>query len=244
MPHAEQVAAIRAFGAALAQVPPPQQSVLIADQFCRTFPEMDVTPAIPLEQLQEWAAPATKCVVPNLPPLPSTDGSGNANVGYRFEVTARNQIGTSPGGTNPTPMLSVVGVPGVLDPVYPRVWFPYWDPSSTTRPSKPIIDISTTAGGPAITVDIPGYVSVPMGHLRVSNDAGNPIGITGGVVAARFETTDVRDPLPFGYVPSLVMQRTVRLVATAGNITSTAIVRINSDTSYGVVRWVTGPRRS
>ena len=59
------------------------------------------------------------------------------------------------------------------------------------------------------------------------------------MVAGRFLINDSRTLLPYGYAPSVIMQRTVEVSATAGNITSTARVKINSDTSYGILRWVT-----
>lgn len=234
-----EVLASQSFVEALA--PPAPVTVLIADQLCGTTSHMGVPGSGASDELQEWTPPATKCVLKNLPPLPATDGAGNQNIGYIIQVTAHNLINDSTATPLASPVMSITGTPGTLDPTYVRAWFPYWDPSSSTRPSKPVIDISaTTSGGAAVTVDIPGYVAVPMGHIRINDSIGDPIKMTGGVLAGVLDTHfPTGSSLPFGYVPSLVMQRTVRLTATAGNVTSTAIVKINSDTSYGVTRWVT-----
>ena len=78
-----------------------------------------------------------------------------------------------------------------------------------------------------------------MGRITIDNSDGDPVSFTGGVVAARMVGDDSRSPLPYGYVPSVIMQRTIRLTATAGNVRSNAIVKVNSDTSYGILRWVT-----
>jgi hypothetical protein len=179
----------------------------------------------------EWTPPPTQCVIPDLPPLPATGGDGNPNVGYRVKVTARTSAGSSAPATFEPPFMSVPGSPASLDPdPATRVWFP--------RVSTPIIDINT-AGAGTTRIDIPGYVSVPMGRIRIANGSGDDVAIVGGIAAGRFDVSDSRSSLPYGYVPSVIMQRTVELTATAGNIQSTARVKINSDTSYGIVRWVT-----
>lgn len=198
------------------------------DARCSTEPRMGRTPE---DVGLEWTPPQTQCVIPNLPPLPAVDGDGFENVGYRVKATASTAVGSSPAAVTDAPFMAVTGTPGPLDELPPeRAWFPY---SNTS-----IIDIDTSGSGTTV-VDIPGYVSVPMGSLAVDNLAGDEVSITGGIVAGRFDVVDSRSPKPYGYVPSVIMQRTIRLTARAGNIESDALVRINSDTSYGIVRWVT-----
>lgn len=200
----------------------------LADMRCSTEPRMGRTPE---DAGLEWTPPPTQCVIPNLPPLPATDSNGWDNVGYRVKVTARTPVGSSAPASFEPPFMSPVGTPGSLDPLPPeRVWFPYYNTS--------IIDIDAAGGGNTV-VDIPGYVSVPMGRITIDNPGGDDVSVIGGVAAGRFVVSDSRSPMPYGYVPSVVMQRTVRLTATAGNVESTATVKVNSDTSYGIVRWVT-----
>ena len=167
---------------------------------------------------KEWMA-QTQCVIENLPPL----GTGEE---YRVKVTAINAVAT----TDASVTVSSITGPGTLDEPTDRVWFPYYEQS--------IIDIDASGAG-STTVEIPGYISVPMGRLTIDNPSGDPISFTGGAVAGRIAINDSRASLPMGYVPSVIMQRTVDLTATSGNITSTARVKINSDTSYGILRWVT-----
>lgn len=174
----------------------------------------------PGDEHLEWTA-MTECLIDPLPPLP-------AGSSYRVEVTAISATGA-------TASSSVFAAPtgsGVPTDIPERVWFPFYDSS--------IISIDASGGGGDQTVvEIPGYVSVPMGRVSISNPGGDAIRLTGGLLAGRIVITDPRDPLPMGYVPSVVMQRTVELTATAGNIESVARVKINSDTSYGVLRWIT-----
>jgi hypothetical protein len=220
-------------GFAPAQVPTIEQEELLSGIGCASVPRVGAA-GTPDEHV-EWTPPDTKCVIADLPPLPATDGSGYENVGYLVRVVAHSTVAsttlTSTPGVLPAPVMAVTGSPGTFDAVAERVWFPYYESS--------IIEVNAS-GGSAMTLDIPGYVSVPMGRITIDNTNGDSIRMTGGVVAGRLVTdSDPRQPLPFGYVPSVIMQRTVRLVATAGNVTSTAIVKINSDTSYGIQRWVT-----
>lgn len=205
-----------------------EELVEVAEAKCSTVARMEKVPA---DVGREWTPPPTECVLSDLPDLPATDANGWDNVGYRVKVTARNAAGTSTPGTFEPPFMSIPGVPATLSPVPPeRVWFPYYDTS--------IISIDASGGGSTV-VDIPGFVSVPMGRITISNPNGESIGFAGGVTAGRIVIDDARATLPFGYVPSVVMQREVLITATAGNITSKATVKVNSDTSYGILRWIT-----
>lgn len=200
----------------------------VDDMRCSTTPRLGWEPS---DAAIEWTPSPTQCVLPSLPGLPSTDAEGWTNVGYRVKVTARTQLGSSGQGSSAPPFLALTGSPVTPDPAPPeRVWFPY--------SSQPILSIDASGGGNTV-VDIPGYVSVPMSRIAVSNPAGDEVRMSGGIAVGRFHVDDPRASLPYGYVPSVVMQRTVRLTATAGNVRSTATVRINSDTSYGIERWVT-----
>ncbi len=174
----------------------------------------------PGDENLEWTV-MTECIIDPLPALPS--GSS-----YRVEVTAISATGATASSTT---FASPTGA-GVPTDIPERVWFPEHQSS--------IISIDASGGGGDQTVvEIPGYVSVPMGQIDLSNPNGDAIRLTGGLLAGRILVDDPRSPLPLGYVPSVVMQRTVELTATAGNIESVARVKINSDTSYGVLRWIT-----
>ena len=100
-------------------------------------------------------------------------------------------------------------------------------------------------------IDIPGYIAVPQGIVRVNNPHGlgtsdNPVSLTGGIVAAAFRVIDDRAvegelTVPIGLV-NPVVQRTFRITSTtsSGNpkITSTAIVQINQNGAYAINSWV------
>lgn len=165
----------------------------------------------------EWT-PITECAIDTLPPLGAADE-------YRVEVKAVNATGVttvSDTFSGPSGSATLTEVPG-------RLWYPYTP--------APIISIDVNDA--STVVDVPGYVAVPMGRFSVDNPNGAPITLSGGVVAGTFSVNDPRPTATFGFEPSVVMQRTIRLVTTVGNITSTAVVKINSDTNYGVSRWVT-----
>ncbi len=72
------------------------------------------------------------------------------------------------------------------------------------------------------------------------------MGITGGLVAGTFSVNDAREDLavagslPIGFKNDIVLQRQVRLVSRAGNVTSVAIVKVNEDgAAYALSAWVT-----
>ena len=91
------------------------------------------------------------------------------NLGYRISVTARSTAGATSSAGELTPLfMSVTGAPGTLEPTFERVWYPYYNTS--------IIDVNTSGAGQT-TLDIPGYVSVPMGRITINNAAGDPIRI-------------------------------------------------------------------
>ena len=158
--------------------------------------------------------------------------------GYRFDVMALNEVGPSVPASNSTPYpLRFDGGGLGLLPDPPRVVEP-WIP-------EPIIDIDAS-GAAAVERAIAGYVATPMGRIEVTNPTGFDIKVNGGVMAGTFAVADSRDTgsagsLPMGFKNDIVLQRKVRIVSQAGNVTSIAIVEVNEDgAGYGVNTWVVG----
>ena len=176
------------------------------------------------------------CQITGLPDLPPVDGV-ETNLGYRFDVLATNSVGSSEVGSTVEPYpLAFDGGGDPLDPAPVRVVEP-WVPT-------PIIEINA-AGSPRVEVDIPGYVSVPMGRISVTNPDSDPVEIRGGVLTGTFDVTDGRavpgdaDTVPIGFENDFVLQRKIQIVATARNMTATAVVQINEDgANYAINSWV------
>jgi hypothetical protein len=147
-------------------------------------------------------------------------------------------IGFSGPGSTPEPLVLGFNGSGVaLTPPAPRIVEP-WLP-------VPIIEIVASNGAVDASVAIAGYVAVPMGRIAVTNPDGDDISIKGGVSAGTFDVVDgravagVAGSLPFGFKNDIVLQRKVRIVATARQITATAIVQVNEDgANYSVNSWV------
>lgn len=158
--------------------------------------------------------------------------------GYRFDVTAVNEVGASLPGSNgaPLPLAFDGGGVGLLPPPVRIVepWIPV-----------PVIDIDVS-GASAVEVGIAGYVATPMGRIHVENPNGYDVRINGGVMSGTFDVSDSRDTgvagsLPIGFKNDIVLQRKVRIVSRAKNVTSTAIVEVNEDgAGYAVNSWVVG----
>ena len=175
------------------------------------------TPGEPLANVCEIA-------VPDLVPGDATSG----NVGYRFDVSATNSIGSSAApGSNPEPLPLAFNGSGIaLPPPAPRIVEP-WRP-------VPIIEIVAGNGNADVEVSIAGYVAVPMGRIAITNPDGDAIKINGGVLAGTFDVDDARSvggpgSLPIGFKNDIVLQRKVRIVATARQITAIAVVQVNED---------------
>ncbi len=208
-------------------------------------PPVDPDPAVeapPVEvgncstSATSWEPAELSCVIGGLADLTQPE-----DVGYRFSVTATNALGDSteiladPSGG---PVLSFDG--GGTDPVptpLVRIVEP-WVP-------LPIVDVRATNDVPT-TVSIAGHVAVPMGRLSIDNPFGRNIKMNGGLVAGTFGVADSREnlavsgSLPLGFKNDIVLQREVRLVSVAGNMTSVAIAKINEDgAAFALSAWVT-----
>jgi hypothetical protein len=112
------------------------------------------------------------------------------------------------------------------------------------RPT-PVVEIRTQNTKVDASVAIAGYVVVPMGRVAITNPDGDNVSINGGLLAGTFDVADARavvgvaDSLPFGFKNDIVLQRKVRIVATARNITAVAVVQLNEDgAQYRVNSWV------
>jgi hypothetical protein len=111
----------------------------------------------------------------------------------------------------------------------------------------PVVSIVAGNGDTTdVEVAIAGYVAVPMGRVAINNDDGDDISIKGGIMAGTFDVVDSRAPdpsppdsLPIGFKNDIVLQRKVRITATARNITAIAIVQVNEDgAAYRINSWV------
>jgi hypothetical protein len=172
--------------------------------------------------------------LPDLAPGDATSG----NVGYRFDVAADNAVGTSAPGSNVAPLpLGFNGTGVGLTPTPARIVEP-WRPT-------PVVEIRTQNTKVDASVAIAGYVVVPMGRVAITNPDRDNVSINGGLLAGTFDVADARavvgvaDSLPFGFKNDIVLQRKVRIVATARNITAVAVVQLNEDgAQYRVNSWV------
>ncbi len=169
-------------------------------------------------------APALQCDVVGL----------DVSTAYSFVVTALNEVGAS----TPSPASAAVTPDAALGVAPP----PPPPPSPGPVVPLPIIDLDLPSGVSAATVDIPGYVSVPQGRVRLSNPNGLAVRISGGVLAAQLDGVDSRATGPqsvdVGFVETIV-QRKFRIVSTtdAGHETSTAVVQVNQNGAYAINSW-------
>lgn len=157
-----------------------------------------------------------------------------AILGTTFTVTATNAVGTSlpsnaSGGLTALQLLA--GVPDAIIVPTPSVTY------------RAIIDVNLPSAS-AVTVDIPGYVSVPQGRFNLNNPNALDVEMRGAVLAAEFDVVDARiqpptaPSIPVGFVETEV-QRKFRLVTSSnrGHETSTAIVQVNQNGAYAINSW-------
>lgn len=154
-------------------------------------------------------------------------GSLDPTTSYTFTVVASNAVGASPVSSPSAPIVPAMSNPGLPAPPPPIV--PVFEP---------VVDFQV--GGPAaVTVEIPGYVSLPQGRIEVDNPSGHPVGIRGGILAAEIGVVDSRPaPIPIGFEP-LVVQHKLRIVSTnaQGPERSIAIVQVNQNGGNAVNSW-------
>ncbi len=187
------------------------------------------TPASPIPT---WYELPTTCDIAGLAAL-----TGPNDLGYRFRVVATNPVGDSVAELSavrpPTSPFIGGGTPTAPAPL---ATFLPWVP-------EPIIDIRAGGIGAAV-VHVAGYVSVPMGQIRVTNPSGDDIELIGGVLTGTFDVNDARgasgDPetVPIGFRNDIVLQRKIRITAASGNARATAVVQINEDGNYRINTWV------
>jgi hypothetical protein len=159
-------------------------------------------------------------------------------LGYRFDVVATNAIGDSVPGMSAAPHPTAFEGTGtaLVAPLPLQRDVVPWVPD-------PVIEILATDAG-TTTVEVPGYVAVPMGRITVDNPNGNPVSLSGGVLTGTFHVVDGRevagvdDTVPIGFRNDIVLQRKVRIISTAGTSQSIAIVQVNEDgAAYAVNDW-------
>ncbi len=159
------------------------------------------------------------CVVTGLLPGP-----------YTFTVEARNASGTS--------VLSVPTASKITMADAEPAWT-QGSPLPIGPPPPPIIDFALT-GPSAVEVDVGGYVSVPQGMFRVFNPNGHPVVVNGGVLAASFDISDPRVPIPIG-LENAMTQGTFKIVTQTvsgtPHMVSTAVVQINEGGPFEVNSW-------
>jgi hypothetical protein len=204
-----------------------------------TFSAPSPAPTAPVSYYTVTASPGGATCVVNatvVAPVLQCDISGLTNLSaYTFTVVAANAVGNSTASNASLPVIPLLGLgaaPVVTPPVVPATAI------------TPVIDIDLTASTAAtnVVIDVPGYVSIPQGKIRVTNPNGKSVRIIGGVLAAQFEVNDSRSTgpssLPVGFVESIV-QRKFRLETTtsAGGERSIATVQINQTGAYAINTW-------
>jgi hypothetical protein len=189
---------------------------------------------------------ALECLVPDLLPLTVGNGLTPGDLGYRFEVTATSATGTSTAGASaalPTSLPYPGGMPSSFAPTGTGLTPP--PAASSIEPWIPTPVLELDAGqSRVLDVQIAGYVSLPMGRIKITNPSRDPIKINGGVVASTYDVsgwmlTDPPETAPIGFKNDIVLQRKVRITSRAGNATSAAVVEVNEDgAGYAVNSWV------
>lgn len=178
-----------------------------------------------------WEPVRTTCDTVGLTPLDPGDQ------GYLFTVRAINAIGESAGETSTLVAAAPDGSGS------PDLWP---DPAPTYEVYDPEAIIEVLAGGTGTaTLFVPGYVSVPMSKVSIVNPDGDPVSLTGGVLAGQFDVDDVwtvpqvtSNETPIGFWDQVILQRTVRIVSSAGNARSIAVVQVDENgEKYAINTW-------
>jgi hypothetical protein len=113
-------------------------------------------------------------------------------------------------------------------------------------PSCPIVDVSLTTTK-SVTIDIPGYISVPQGGVSINTAPGmsadKKLSFGGGIMTATIGVSpDKPAYLQLGLLNSVV-QKTFKIVSqTVGanpRVTATALVKVNQTGGYAINSWVT-----
>lgn len=154
--------------------------------------------------------------------------------GYEFTVVANSAVGSSPSSAAST---VVAAVGDALDPLVSP------SPGATTGP-PPIIDLQV-GDAASVMIDVPGYVAVPQGRVRIDNPLGHDVTVGGGILAADYDLVDARmtpgDPGSLSQIGFLneELQRRYLLVSTLsnGHEESRAIVQVNENGGYAVNSW-------
>ncbi|MEP7045129.1 MAG: hypothetical protein ABI949_00540 [Ilumatobacteraceae bacterium] len=124
--------------------------------------------------------------------------------------------------------------------------FPCAPPPAAPAATCPILDINLTTAMP-VTVNIPGYISVPQGGVSLNTAllmaANKRITLGGGVLTG---TIGVSATLP-GYLQigllNSVVQKTFKVVSQTTNstprVTATALIQVNQTGGFAINSWVT-----
>jgi hypothetical protein len=127
----------------------------------------------------------------------------------------------------------------------------YWPATTvatdTVTTSTSIIDVNLTGARPA-TIVVPGYVSAPMGVVRVMTSAtaapATSVSMSGGVTAAAFDIGATRPKTFVLGLSNPIVQQLLKITSTTQNglpqITSSAIVQVNESGAYAVNHWEVG----
>lgn len=200
-----------------------------------TAPAVSAENGAPITSYTVTASPGGNTCTVNMDVTPTPDlvcdVTGLSALGlYSFTVTATNLAGNS----TASPAALGINVLAALTP-----WEALPTPESpTVSPPTPVIDVDLQ-GAAAVTVEIPGYISMPQGRFRVANPNGLDVQMLGGITAATFDVHDVREaPVPVGLKDGIVLRK-FRIVSStdAGPEVGTAIVQVKEQGAYGVNSW-------
>ena len=128
----------------------------------------------------------------------------------------------------------------------PTTATPCAPPPTAPAATCPIIDVNLTAAYP-VTVNIPGYVSVPQGAVSINTANGmttnKKVAFGGGILTGTIGVSADRPAsLQIGLLNSVV-QKTFKIVSQTTNssprVTATALIQVNQTGGYAINSWVT-----